>query len=186
MIHARGSAYQDAQADEMSRPDTYGRWCRLFRGQESELRPLRRWLTSLLPDRAARDDLISVAVELGTNAIQHTSSGQGGSFTVEVTHRDAMTRIDVTDGGAPSGPQITDDPMSDCGRGLIIVRALSESCGVRGDARGRTVWAEVAWTSEPVVASPATFTPVAVRNRVSHLDGHHLTRPAGHSGVSAC
>ena len=148
----------------MSRLDTSGRWYRLFRGQESELRPLRRWLTSLLPDRHTRDDLISVAVELGTNAIQHTSSGQGGWFTVGVAHRGAMTRIDVTDEGAPSGPQITDDPMSDCGRGLIIVRALSESCGVRGDARGRTVWAEVAWTSEPVAVSRAAIAPVAVRN----------------------
>ena len=128
-------------------------WQRLFPGQENELRQLRRWLTALLPDRPARDDFISVAVELGTNAIQHTSSGQGGWFTVEVTQRGAVARIDVTDQGAASGPELTDDPMSDRGRGLIIVRALSESCGVRGDARGRTVWAEVAWAPEPVPVS---------------------------------
>ena len=50
--------------------------------------------------------------------------------------------------------------MSDCGRGLIIVRALSESYGVRGDARGRTVWAEVAWAAEPVpVSRPVPVSP---------------------------
>ena len=67
------------------------------------MRQLRRWLTALLPDGPARDDLISVAVELGTNAIQHTSSGQGGWFTVEVARRGAVTRIDVTDEGAQAG-----------------------------------------------------------------------------------
>jgi hypothetical protein len=188
MIHARGSAHQDAQADETTRSDISGRWRRLFRGQKSELRQLRRWLTALLPDQPARDDLISVAVELGTNAIQHTSSGQGGWFTVEVIQRGALARIDVTDGGAPSGPQITDDPMSDSGRGLIIVRALSESCGVCGDACGRTVWAEVAWAAEPVVASRAAIAPVAGPNGPNGypiLNGHHLTRTVGRPGASA-
>lgn len=160
MVHARGSAHWDASAEGTPRPDTCERWQRLFRGQESELRQLRRWLTALLPDRPARDDLISVAVELGTNAIQHTSSGRGGWFTVEVTQRGAVARVDVTDEGAASGPEVTDDPMSDCGRGLIIVRALSESYGVRGDTRGRTVWAEVAWAAEPVpVSRPVPVSP---------------------------
>jgi serine/threonine-protein kinase RsbW len=187
MAHARGSARQDEQVGEAPRPDTSVRWQRLFRGQESELRQLRRWLTTVLPDSPARDDLISVAVELGTNAIQHTFSGQGGCFTVQVTRRGAVTGIDVTDEGAPGGPQVTDDPMSDCGRGLIIVRALSESCGVRGDARGRTVWAEVAWAPAPVPVSAPRPTstsapavaPVTGPNGFPALNGHHLTRPVG-------
>ena len=185
MIHARGSAHHDAQAGETPLTDRSGRWQRLFRGQESELRQLRRWLTALLPDGPARDDLISVAVELGTNAIQHTSSGQGGWFTVEVARRGGVARIDVTDEGAPCGPQVTDDPMSDCGRGLIIIRALSESCGVRGDARGRTVWAEVAWASKPVPAPRPTIAPVAVPKGYPILNGHHFTRPVGRPEASA-
>ncbi len=185
MVHARGSAHRDTSADGTPRPDTCGRWQRLFRGQESELRQLRRWLIALLPDRPARDDLISVAVELGTNAIQHTSSGQGGWFTVEVTRRGAVARIDVTDEGAATGPEITDDPMSDCGRGLIIVRALSESCGFRGDARGRTVWAEVAWAPEPVLASRPAMAPATMPNGYPTLNGHHFTRPVGRPEASA-
>ena len=185
MIHARGSAHHDAEVGETPRPDSSGRCRRLFRGQESELRQLRRWLTALLPDGPARDDLISVAVELGTNAIQHTSSGQGGWFTVEVARRGAVARIDVTDEGAPRGPQVTDDPTSDCGRGLIIVRALSESCGVRGGARGRTVWAEVAWAPHPVPAPRPAIAPVATPKGCPTLKGHHFTRPPGRPEASA-
>ena len=129
---------------------------RLFRGQEGELRQLRRWLTGLLPDTPARDDLISVAVELGTNAIQHTASGNGGWFTVEVTRLGPVIRVAVTDEGAPGVPCVSEDPLSDSlsyndsasykdsGRGLVIVRALSVTSGVCGNARGRTVWAEIA------------------------------------------
>ena len=151
-------------------------WQRLFRGQQTELRQLRHWLTALLPDTSARDDLISVAVELGTNAIQHTASGDGGWFTVEVACLGPVIRVAVTDEGGPGVPCLTGDPLSsgdlaldgdldgdidcdidgdidrevavdcesDCGRGLLIVRALSVTSGVCGNTRGRTVWAEVA------------------------------------------
>ncbi len=142
MVHARGSAPRDLPGG--SRPDTSGQWQRLLRGQQSEVRQLRRWLATLLPDGPERDDLTSVAVELATNAIQHTASGQGGWFTVELACHGHVAWIAVTDEGGPGVPQPSDDPMSDCGRGLVIVQALAESCGVRGDSRGRTVWAEVA------------------------------------------
>jgi hypothetical protein len=124
------------------------RWQRLFRGQEGELCQLRRWLTGLLPDTSARDDLISVAVELGTNAIQHTASGTGGWFTVEVACLGPVIRVAVTDEGAPGAPCVNEDPLSDRGRGLVIVRALSVSSGVCGNTRGRTVWAEIAITPD--------------------------------------
>ncbi|MGD0933399.1 MAG: ATP-binding protein, partial [Streptosporangiaceae bacterium] len=142
MVHAGGSAPRDLPAS--SRPDTSGRSQRLFRGQQSEVRQLRRWLAALLPDGLERDDLTSVAVELATNAIQHTASGQNGWFTVELARRGHVAAIAVTDEGGPGAPQPSDDPMSDCGRGLVIVQALAQSWGVRGNSRSRTVWAEVA------------------------------------------
>jgi serine/threonine-protein kinase RsbW len=150
MLHAHQTA-----------PDTSGwfrprrdRWQRLFRGQEGELHQVREWLTELLPDGPARDDLISVAVELGTNAIQHTASGNGGWFTVEIASLPSVTRVSVTDEGAASEPCLTEDPLSEHGRGLIIVNALSVTSGVCGNASGRTVWAEIAQ------CSPAPVTPV--------------------------
>jgi anti-sigma regulatory factor (Ser/Thr protein kinase) len=149
-------------------------WQRLFRGQESELRQLRRWLCVLLPDTSARDDLISVAVELGTNAIQHTASGDGGWFTVEVACRDSVIRVAVTDGGAPAAPQLGEDPFaggdvfdgdvdyeSDCGRGLLIVQALSIASGVCGNVSGRTVWAEVAAAAQGRSSNPSASSAMA-------------------------
>lgn len=131
------------------------RWCRTFCGEKHELQRLRRWLTGLLPERPARDDLLSVAVELATNAIQHTASGQGGWFTVEVAGHGPVIRLAVADGGAPVGPCLNDDPMADCGRGLVIVHALSLLTGVSGDHRGRTVWAEIPWAPEPAARPQA-------------------------------
>ena len=126
----------------------------MFRGQDSELRQLRRWLRVLLPDCPARDDLISVAAELAANAIQHTASGNGGWFTVEVTSLGPVVRLDVTDQGGPFVPQVSDVAMSDRGRGLIIVQALAERYGVCGGGGGRTVWAELAWTAQSGVRQP--------------------------------
>jgi anti-sigma regulatory factor (Ser/Thr protein kinase) len=151
-VHARRSV--------PDKSDRAYRWQRLFRGHESELRQLRHWLTELLPDSPGRDDLISVAVELGTNAVQHTASGDGGWFTVEVACRGPVMRVSVTDEGAERGPSLaplglgeapglgTDSVFAgarcDRGRGLVIVRALAVTCGVCGNASGRTVWAEIA------------------------------------------
>ena len=123
---------------------------------------MRHWLTSLLPDGLERDDLTSVAVELATNAIQHTASGQSGWFTVELACHGHVAGIAVSDEGGAGAPQPSDDPMSDRGRGLVIVQALAQSWGVRGDSRGRTVWAEVAWPARrlPVrSAGPAGCLP---------------------------
>jgi serine/threonine-protein kinase RsbW len=165
MVHADGSAPHGAAAGESPNgtggpgeprgpgrpggphdPDQAGhRWRQRFRGEDHELQRLRCWLAGILPDHPARDDVLSVAVELGTNAIQHTASGRNGWFTVEVAWPGPVVRVAVADGGATSGPCLNDDPLSDCGRGLVIVHALSVRTGVSGGRWGRTVWAEVPW-----------------------------------------
>jgi hypothetical protein len=189
------------------------RWQRLFRGQESELRQLRHWLTGLLPDSPGRDDLISVAVELGTNAVQHTASGDGGWFTVEIALLSPVIRVSVTDEGAADGPRLTageddEDPIAaldldldldfdgdlgpdldpdfdhhfdgDCasGRGLVIVRALAVTCGVCGNASGRTVWAEVAQTRTQPQPQLRSQVPAA------HLDQGRSSRPPASSAMA--
>ena len=159
MVHASGPAHDDAEASRPPSgvPGTGLPWRRVFRGEERELQRLRRWLTGLLPDRPARDDLLSVAVELGTNAIQHTASGPDGWFTVEVAWHGPVVRVAVADGGAAAGPRLNDDAQSDsdCGRGLVIVRALSVRTGISGSPRGRTVWAEISWPAELAVVPGA-------------------------------
>jgi len=123
------------------------RWRRVFPGEARELAAMRRFLAALLPDCSARDDVMSVATELGSNALRHTASGRGGRFAVEIVWDATLVRIAVRDGGAPSGPRITADLMTEDGRGLVVVRGLSQCCGVSGDARGRLVWADVPWAT---------------------------------------
>src|ERR1700730_7993408 len=142
------------------------RWRRDFPGEESQLGVLRRWLASLLPPCPARDDVVSVANELGSNAIVHTLSGRGGRFAVEVTWYGPLVRVAVADGGAPAGPRIIDDPAGEHGRGLLVVRELSARTGECGDERGRLVWADVPWgdagAAEP--ASPQDRYEAAIRD----------------------
>lgn len=121
------------------------RWRQAFPGDNAQIGVLRRWLESLLPSCPARDDLVSVAVELSTNAIRHTASGNGGQFAVEVTWSVQMARVVVYDGGAPDGPRVIEDPLGETGRGLLMVNTLSVRRGVSGNAQGRVVWADMPW-----------------------------------------
>ncbi len=128
------------------------RWRRVFPGEERQLRALRHWLASLLPDCPARDDLLTVATEYSANAILHTASGRGGWFAVEITWHGPVVRVAVADGGAPAGPRIIDDPMGEHGRGLLVVRALAVRTGACGDQRGRLVWADIPWAAAGAAA----------------------------------
>jgi len=123
----------------------------LFAGEDCQLREVRRWVASLLPECPARDDVACVATELGTNAVRHTASGRGGSFSVEIIWHRQWVRVAVTDAGAPDGPRLIDDPLVEHGRGLLIVRGMSARTGVRGDHRGRLVWADVPWAGTSAV-----------------------------------
>jgi serine/threonine-protein kinase RsbW len=132
------------------------RWRRVFRGEERQLSVMRRWLATLLPDCPARDDVATVATELASNAVRHTASGLGGWFSVEVTWHRSAVRVAVTDGGAPSGPRMIDDPEGEHGRGLLVVHGLSAHSGTCGDERGRMVWADVFWGDDAGAAEPGT------------------------------
>ena len=121
------------------------RWRRVFQGEERQLGVLRGWLASLLPQHPARDDVISVATELASNALRHTASGRGGWFAAEITWRRSIVRVAIADGGGPAEPHVIDDPAAEHGRGLLLVRGLSVRAGMTGDQRGRLVWADIAW-----------------------------------------
>ncbi|HUZ56748.1 MAG TPA: ATP-binding protein, partial [Streptosporangiaceae bacterium] len=135
-----------------TRPAAEFRWRRAFPGEERQLGLLRRWIALLLPECPARDDVACVATELGTNAIRHTASGQGGWFITEITWYCVVVRVAVADCGAPTGPVLVDDPAAEHGRGLVVVRGLSARTGVVGDARGRLVWADVPWDGAGAVS----------------------------------
>jgi len=143
------------------------RWRRVFPGEERQLAALRRWLSSLLPDCPARDDVLSVATELGGNAIHHTDSGRdGGWFAVEVTWQESVVQVAVADGGGAAEPRVIDDPAGEHGRGLLLVRGLSVRTGCTGDQRGRLAWAHIAWDDPAPAGHPPSQDPyqAAVRD----------------------
>ncbi len=146
------------------------RWRQVYRGEERQLGALRRWLKLLLPECPARDDVISVVTELGTNAVRHTASGRGGWFAVEITWYGSVVRAAVADGGAPQGPRMIDDPLAEHGRGLVLVRELSVRTGVSGDHRGRLVWAEIPWGDRDGTESAAPPDPYEAAIRDGQAD----------------
>jgi hypothetical protein len=118
---------------------------RVFPGHARQLGVLRRWLSSVLPDCPAQDDIACVATELGSNAVQHTASGDDGWFTVGILRRGPVVRVAVADGGAECGPRLIRCPAGEHGRGLLVVRSMSVGMGVCGGLKGRLVWADIPW-----------------------------------------
>ncbi len=139
-----------------SRPARH--WARTFGGIPASVREARRFVAEMLPGCPAREVLVTCVSELSTNAIAHTASGRGGTFTVAVDLPwDGVARIAVTDEGGASVPVARPlDPMApglmaEGGRGLALVAACTSRWGFaeggpggRGGP-GRTVWAEACW-----------------------------------------
>jgi serine/threonine-protein kinase RsbW len=130
----------------------------IFPGRASELARLRRWLARLLPGAPERDDVATIAVELAVNAIQHTASGRGGTFSVEIRWlaEPPAVRVTVADAGARAGPRWPRcaPGVVASGYGLYLVRSLASRTGTSGGRLGRSVWAEVAWTGPAAHCSP--------------------------------
>jgi hypothetical protein len=103
----------------------------------------RRLVREALSDCPRADDLMLAVTELTTNGISHSSSGQGGSFTVRLRTAPCWARVEVTDDGPASG-----DPSPRNGWGLAIVAGVTDRAGaVIQPDDCRTAWCEVSWSS---------------------------------------
>jgi anti-sigma regulatory factor (Ser/Thr protein kinase) len=136
------------------------RCVRVFPGEPRQVPLVRAWVARTLAGCPAREDLVTCVSELAANAIEHTASGVGGEFTVEVAWpADGAARVAVTDAGSPGEPaagqaawsaeaepaeaepaeaEAPDDDyaglaLDEGGRGLILVAACSSRWGY-GDA----------------------------------------------------
>lgn len=142
--------------EQRNSPGSMPRWRREFPGTEIQLRHMRRWIENLLPKSPSRDSVISIACEYASNAVLHSLSGQqGGSFVVELLAGYGSTvRVMVTDCGGPKEPHLLEPcgGYEEHGRGLRMVKELSVRSGVKGDATGRTSWADVIWVVSPAPA----------------------------------
>jgi len=111
----------------------------------------RRYVTEMLhrqgiaPDRC--DDGALIVSELVGNALRHGRPRADGTLRVVWSLDGHRLRVEVTDGGGPSRPELrpaAQTRMAMSGRGLAIVDALAEAWGSHTDDDGTTVWAMVA------------------------------------------
>jgi anti-sigma regulatory factor (Ser/Thr protein kinase) len=118
---------------------------REFSGHAEQVAAARRFVGSAIQgDGPARDVSRLLVSEAATNALLHSASGDGGSFAVEYLISNDLLRVEVHDGGGPSGPRRrVHHPESMTGRGLDLFDALSDRWGVDGSPDGRTVWFEL-------------------------------------------
>jgi anti-sigma regulatory factor (Ser/Thr protein kinase) len=90
------------------------------------------------------DEAILVASEFATNSVLHSSSRDGGAFTVRAEVRQEYLRIEVEDAGGPwrDGPRDDGRP-----HGFDVVAAIAGAgnWGIDGGAGGRVAWARLGW-----------------------------------------
>jgi anti-sigma regulatory factor (Ser/Thr protein kinase) len=85
-----------------------------------------------------------LTAELVANAVEHTPGGSPIELVVELAPTGCRVEVHDPD-PAPPGDlthpvRETVDPWQEHGRGLLLIRALSSSCGHRPTASGKAVW----------------------------------------------
>ncbi|WP_084469320.1 ATP-binding protein, partial [Nocardiopsis trehalosi] len=140
---------------------------RTFPGHVDQIAEARHWLEAALravrpriPEatKAAASLLLS---EVGTNAVLHTASGQGGKFTVTARVDAGHLHVQVADdGGAATRPHITRPrPDTERGRGLALVDAFADHWGPLTPGPG--VYFQLIWPTphpSPPVGHPPALT----------------------------
>ncbi|MFG2000970.1 ATP-binding protein [Spirillospora sp. NPDC048911] len=117
-------------------------WRRSFPGVPEQARTVRRFAACLLDGCPYLDDVLLAADELVVNAIRHTKSGEGGTFTVEVMRGANGVAVSVADQGGPGGVVVRDaGELDESGRGLKTVASIAASWSWHGNEDGRTVTA---------------------------------------------
>jgi serine/threonine-protein kinase RsbW len=167
--HVTGPRKVNVAAPEPSRSVAW--WTRHFRGGADQVPEVRHWLEDLLPDCAARADLLLLASELCTNAIVHSRSGEaGGQFSVDIDWAPTLARVVIGDQGSAKAPAIarTGDAIQLCesGRGLLLVGDVAHEWGTASRPNRRWVWADIDWEARggPLLAAPGGLDAVIADN----------------------
>jgi len=154
---------------------------RVFAGVAARVPEAREFAAEALAGcpAGARETLLLCVTELCANAIEHTASGSGGAFIVEVScPADGVAFVAVTDGGGATGScalsagsachegqdAAGDADLPEGGRGLALVEAFASRWGYQTDTH--TAWAEASW---PVSATPRRHP------ETGHMGGYRCT-----------
>ncbi|MFD4242203.1 ATP-binding protein [Streptomyces sp. NPDC058525] len=94
---------------------------------------------------ADRDTAELLTAELVANAVEHTRPGAPIELVVELL--ESGCQVEVHDGDPQPPGDLTarpddahPDPWQEHGRGLLLIRTLSSSCGHRPTPHGKAVW----------------------------------------------
>ncbi|MFY1679285.1 MULTISPECIES: ATP-binding protein [unclassified Streptomyces] len=116
-------------------------------------RALVRTALAQLEHPADHDTAELLTAELVANAVEHTPGHGPIELVVELLPNGCRVEVHDPDPEPPhdlTRPVDTPpDPWQEHGRGLLLIRTLSSSCGHRATERGKAVWFRL-----PVVPSP--------------------------------
>jgi serine/threonine-protein kinase RsbW len=114
---------------------------RAFPGRADQIARAREFTKRVLGPCPAVDEAVLLVSELATNALEHTSTADGGQFRVMICRNATSLLIGVSDNGsAKTSEPGSLDPESETGRGLGLVELIADRWGYCGGEYGRTVW----------------------------------------------
>ncbi|GAA3480296.1 ATP-binding protein [Streptomyces yanii] len=109
----------------------------------------RALIRTALTDIGASADSLDTAelltAELVANAVEHTAGDDPIELVVEILETGCQVEVHDRDPAPPGdlsrpGPGNEPDPWQEHGRGLLLIRTLSSSCGHRTTEHGKAVW----------------------------------------------
>jgi anti-sigma regulatory factor (Ser/Thr protein kinase) len=117
-----------------------------FAGTPEEIRNVRGFIGRLLGGCPVADAVVLLSSELATNAVLHSASGAGGTFSVSVRLESGQVRVEVHDLGSDTSPTIREPGrLAESGAGLRVVEEIANRWGFYDDPSGRVVWFEMDW-----------------------------------------
>ncbi|WP_405620383.1 ATP-binding protein [Streptomyces sp. NBC_00076] len=107
-------------------------------------RALVRTALAELSHGADRDTAELLTAELVANAVEHTTGDAPIELVVELLPTGCQVEVHDADPVPPGNltlpVDIEPDPWQEHGRGLLLIRTLSSSCGHRPTESGKAVW----------------------------------------------
>ncbi|MFD9945472.1 ATP-binding protein [Nonomuraea sp. NPDC059023] len=137
----------------MAAPDFHSQLVVRLPGAPAQVARARNAVTSAIGrDHPLHDEAVLLTSELATNAVLHTQSGAGGTFTVSVRATGDLVRVCVEDAGSDAPPcACRAGGLTTSGRGLPLLEALSHRWGFERSNGANCVWFELLQVTVPAV-----------------------------------